>query len=118
MAVSLWLTVNGISIFSSLRLSLREELDERWLSESHRLSAVCYAEGATANVLRPEALPILTRVHKAGNHPARVVGLIQHLDPNEISTVRLASQVAKIFHHRVGLMVVLRRHFRTLHDLS
>ncbi len=67
--------------------------------------------------LRAEPLPIFGRVDEARNHATRVVRLIEHSDPVEKESVRLSSQITKVFHHRVRLMVVLRRDFRALHNL-
>src|SRR6266852_3316029 len=67
---------------------------------------------------RSEPVAVFLRGHKARHHPARVVGCIQHLNPLQIESVRLPSQVAKVFHHRVRLMIVLSRSLSTLNDLS
>jgi len=68
---------------------------------------------AVSHVIRglwSESLSIFLRIDKAGDHAARVVRLIQHSDPVEIESVRLASQVAKVFHHCISLMVVPGRY--------
>src|SRR5216684_4214975 len=67
---------------------------------------------------RSESVAVFLRGHEARHHPARVVGCVQHLDPLRIESVRLPPEIAKVFHHRVCLMIVLGRHFGALHDLS
>src|SRR5437762_3753233 len=67
---------------------------------------------------RSESLAVLSRVDEASHHPARVAGGIQSVDPIQIKYIRFAPQVTKVFHHCVGLVEILRLHFRTIDDLS
>src|SRR5437773_1712101 len=67
---------------------------------------------------RSESIAIFLGGHEARHHPTWVVGRIQHRDPLQIEAVRLSPEIAKVFHHRISLMVVLRRDFCALDDLS
>src|SRR5712664_1285547 len=75
----------------------------------------CWARSKSS---RSESVAILRRIHKARHHPAWVVGCIEHLDPLQIESVRLPSQVSEVFHHRIRLMVILSRDFSALDNLS
>src|SRR5260370_11786939 len=67
---------------------------------------------------RTESVAIFLRVDEPRDHPAWVVGCVEHLDPLQIESVRLPSQVSEVFHHCISLMIVLGRDFSSLDNLS
>src|SRR5262245_5760115 len=71
----------------------------------------------SALLSRSEPVSVLLRIHKPVNHVPRVSRLVQHIDPVQIQSVRIASQITKVLHHHECLVEEFRGHFVGLDNL-